>query len=79
MTGHRPWKELYERTFTPEQRARIEAESERMFEEDTRRRRGEAPAAEGNEGSRGAEVDSTPGALRANRKAAMRQPAKAGR
>ena len=23
MTGHRPWRELFERTFTPEERARI--------------------------------------------------------
>lgn len=43
MTGHRPWKELYERTFTPEQRAPIEAESESMFEEDTRRHQGDGP------------------------------------
>ena len=49
MTGHRLWKELYERTFTPEQRARMEAESERMFEEDERRR-GKAPAAGGTRG-----------------------------
>lgn len=60
MTGHRPWKELYERTFTPAQRACIEAESERMFEEDERRRRGEAPAAGGSEGSGGLEVEGTP-------------------
>lgn len=38
MTGHRPWRELFERTFTPEERARIRADARKMLEEDDRRR-----------------------------------------
>ena len=31
MTGHRPWRELVERTFTPARRARLEAEVATML------------------------------------------------
>lgn len=44
MSGRHPWKKLFEETFSPEQRARINRDAEKIVV-DNRRRRASAPIA----------------------------------
>ena len=44
MSGRHPWKKLFEETFSPEQRARINRDADKIVV-DSRRRRASAPVA----------------------------------
>lgn len=59
MTGHHSWEKLMGKRYTPEERDRIRVDALKMLEEDDDRR-GQAPAAGGDEGSAAVRVESTP-------------------
>jgi hypothetical protein len=69
MTGHRPWRELFERTFTPDERARIKADARKMLEEDDQRANMVREEAEvyGSPTEQGADQGFHSGAARADR------------